>query len=370
MLLEAVWRQHLSPEATLRVLDACAAPGGKSTHLQSLMSAESLLVSNETINGRVGILRENLVKWGGWNTVVSQNDPADFGSLPGFFDVMLVDAPCSGSGLFRKEPQSISEWSEERVGLCSRRQHRILDALLPALKPGGLLIYSTCSYSVEENEDQVDQLLESGRLCPLTIQIQPEWGVVETRSSRHGGAGYRCYPHHTPGEGFFLSAFRLTEAYPTTNVASLRTRKTLLAPVSSAESSMIRPLIRPEWPAGFLNVPRGVAVLPQERMSDVLHLAEVLHLRQAGILAGEGLRGEWIPSHALAMSPIMAEAYTAIPLDKPDALNYLRHQTFGMSEVAPGWYLATYEGLPLGFMKRLQGRTNNYYPREWRIINK
>ncbi len=135
----------------LRVLDLCAAPGGKSTLLAGLLRDEDLLVSNEVIQARAAILAENMSRWGQMNTWVSQNDPKDFAALGAYFDIMLIDAPCTGSGLWRKDEAAMDEWSPEHVKLCSERQKRIVADALPALKPGGLLLYATCSYSPEEN---------------------------------------------------------------------------------------------------------------------------------------------------------------------------------------------------------------------------
>src|SRR5690606_10699869 len=152
-------------------LDLCAAPGGKSTLLNSYLHPESLLIANEPIKARVNVLSDNLVRWGHANTVVTHNDPSAFGRLPGYVDLMLVDAPCSGSGMFRKDHAAIDEWSEGAVQLCSERQRRILADSLPALKEGGTLLYSTCSYSVEENEEIADWLCETQGMEPVDIPL-------------------------------------------------------------------------------------------------------------------------------------------------------------------------------------------------------
>ncbi|MES1226926.1 MAG: RsmB/NOP family class I SAM-dependent RNA methyltransferase, partial [Bacteroidota bacterium] len=143
MFLEEAVKQTCDLSKPLKVLDLCAAPGGKSTLLQSIISNESLLISNEVIKSRVNILSENITKWGAANVVVTNNDPKDFQRLPEYFDLIVIDAPCSGSGLFRKDPEAITEWSSDNVMLCSQRQQRILADILPCLKPGGILIYST-----------------------------------------------------------------------------------------------------------------------------------------------------------------------------------------------------------------------------------
>ena len=156
MFLEQALKQSVDLSQPLRVLDLCAAPGGKSTLLQSLLNKESLLVSNDVIKSRAAILEENIVKWGAANVVVTNNDPAHFARLENYFDAIVIDAPCSGSGLFRRDPEAINEWSENNVQLCSQRQQRIVADVWPALKQNGILIYSTCSYSAEEDEAILD----------------------------------------------------------------------------------------------------------------------------------------------------------------------------------------------------------------------
>src|SRR5436190_23182745 len=153
MFLEQALKQTVDLSKPLRVLDLCAAPGGKSTHIQSLISPGSLLVSNEVIKSRCNILKDNIIKWGCNNVVVTNNDPKDFARLENYFDVIVVDAPCSGSGLFRRDEEAIGEWSENNVQLCSQRQQRIIADVWPALKKEGILIYSTCSYSKDEDEN-------------------------------------------------------------------------------------------------------------------------------------------------------------------------------------------------------------------------
>lgn len=210
MFLEDAIRQTCDLTQNLKVLDLCAAPGGKSTLIQSIISDNSLLVSNEIIKTRVNILSENITKWGAANVVVTNNDPKDFQKLPGYFDVIVVDAPCSGSGLFRKDPEAIDEWSLNNVTLCSQRQQRILADILSSLKPGGILIYSTCSYSEAEDEDICDWLL-SGTQDPLSglrLQIKSDWHIIETSSPQHNAYGYRFYPDKLKGEGFFIAVFQ------------------------------------------------------------------------------------------------------------------------------------------------------------------
>ena len=179
------------PDGAFKVLDLCAAPGGKTTHLLSMLREipGSFLVSNEVIRTRAAVLCENVSKWGAANVVVTNNDPADFAALPGYFDVMVVDAPCSGEGMFRKDPEAVAQWSEDNVRLCAARQRRILSDVLPALRPGGLLVYSTCTFNHYEDEDNV-------------VWLASEYGF-EVLEQRH------FYPgDDMAGEGFFFSLLR------------------------------------------------------------------------------------------------------------------------------------------------------------------
>jgi 16S rRNA C967 or C1407 C5-methylase (RsmB/RsmF family) len=203
MFVEQALLQHAALSKPLKVLDLCAAPGGKSTLLQSIISSESLLVSNEVIKTRVHVLSENISKWGSANVMVTNNDPQHFKRLENYFDIIVVDAPCSGSGLFRKDPTAINEWSENNVALCGQRQQRILADILPSLKAGGLLLYATCSYSAIENEDIADWLLASYPLTSKALKLEEEWGIIETLSPLKSAYGYRFYPNRVKGEGFF-----------------------------------------------------------------------------------------------------------------------------------------------------------------------
>jgi len=208
MFLEQVFRQVAEPDAPLLVLDLCGAPGGKSTHLLSLMNRESLLVANEVIRTRAAILSENIRKWGNSNVVVTNNDPRYFAALGGIFDIVVVDAPCSGEGLFRKDKNAISEWSPDNANLCSARQKRILSDAWECLKPGGYLIYSTCTYNPEENENNLAWLTEKNSFSPIDLSSAYFPGIKEISVGRV--RGYQLMPHRVRGEGFFIGALQKT----------------------------------------------------------------------------------------------------------------------------------------------------------------
>ena len=177
MFVEQALRRYVG-EGPVVMLDLCAAPGGKSTHARSVLPAGSLLVANEVIRNRSQVLAENLTKWGHSGVVVTNNDPADFSSLTDFFDVILTDVPCSGEGMFRKDPVAVSEWSGENVEICWQRQRRIVTDIWPCLKSGGILIYSTCTYNTKENEENIRWIQDEFGAEVLPLEISRDWNIT------------------------------------------------------------------------------------------------------------------------------------------------------------------------------------------------
>lgn len=364
MFVEQAMRQTLDLTQKLRVLDGCAAPGGKSTHLQSLISAESLLVSNEVIKTRASILEENLVKWGGANVMVTNNDPADFSSLENFFDVLLIDAPCSGSGLFRREPEAVAEWSPHAVQLCSQRQQRILADYYPALCEGGTLIYSTCSYSKEEDEQIIDWLLNNFEMESLPLTLG-DWGIVEVQSPEHKGYGYRFFPDQLKGEGFFLAAFRKKDGG---DFHFRPVKKPKVQKASKSEQAAVMPWFREDAGIQLWKQQEQILAFPALLEQELLVIADNLYVRHAGITVGKLAGQQLVPDHSLAMSTLLHPSTVAVSLKKEDALQYLRKEQVILSDAPTGWALVKYENCPLGWMKVLPNRINNYYPSNWRIL--
>jgi NOL1/NOP2/fmu family ribosome biogenesis protein len=303
-----------------------------------------------------------MVKWGLTNSFVTNQDPRDFQALPGFFDAMLVDAPCSGSGLFRKDPKAIEEWSASNVTLCSERQQRILADALPALKEGGVLFYATCSYSREEDEDICDWLLKEQDMESLRIPLPEPWGVVESLSPAQQAYGYRFYPHRLKGEGFFLAAFRKkkgSQYWPAT------TRN--LVPVSGVQQAVLRTWVSENSHLEFFQQQDVCMAVPAKCVQDLAGISAVFRLRKSGLRMGAFAHKDFIPDHELAMSVSMEPPVPVISLSFSDAISYLRKDTLGDIAAEKGWNIAQYEGLSLGFAKVLPNRINNYYPSEWRI---
>jgi 16S rRNA C967 or C1407 C5-methylase (RsmB/RsmF family)/NOL1/NOP2/fmu family ribosome biogenesis protein len=365
MFLEQVLKQTNDLSQPLRVLDLCAAPGGKSTLLQSLISADSLLVSNEVIKTRASILEENITKWGAANVIVTNNDPQDFAKLENFFDVIVIDAPCSGSGLFRRDPEAINEWSEQHVQLCCKRQHRILADVYAALKQGGVLIYSTCSYSKEENEDVLDWMGDEFEMTPLPLQPDPAWNIVTAQSDKHKSPGYRFFPDKIKGEGFFIACLRKEDG----GTSSLRPpKKSLLQKPPKSEIAIVEAWLKPGSGMQLWQQADRILAFPASLEAPLLAIVEKLYVRSAGISIGKIAGRDLIPDHSLALSTLLSDSIVRIPLKHPEALQYLRKEEVSVGSDHRGWALIQYEGAGLGWVKVLANRVNNYYPSPWRIL--
>lgn len=357
MFLEQALKQAVDLSKPLKVLDLCAAPGGKSTHLQSLITKESLLVSNEVIRSRANVLKDNIIKWGCENVVVTNNDPADFSRLENYFDVIVVDAPCSGSGLFRRDPEAINEWSENNVQLCSQRQQKILADVLPALKEGGVLVYSTCSYSKEEDEDMVEWLQKEFTTDYLPLIIDPAWGITDT------GKGYRFWPDKVKGEGFFLACFQKIEG----GSATLFKTKKKMEQASNKEIDILKSWVKPAGKS-FIKSRQTVFAWPDIHFNEFSYLLEKLKVLYSGVMLGELLRDKLMPVHSLAMSAVTAEGIPKNELDYQQAIRYLQRRELHVSNTEKGWQQVSYRGHTLGWINVLPGRINNYYPKELRIL--
>lgn len=357
MFVEQAFRQTADLATPLKVLDLCASPGGKSTHIQSLLSPGSLLVSNEVIRSRANVLKDNIIKWGSENAVVTNNDPKDFTRLENYFDVIVVDAPCSGSGLFRRDPEAIEEWSENNVQLCSQRQQRILADIWPALKKNGILIYSTCSYSKEEDEDMVNWLVHEKSALQCLLTFHSSWGIIES------GGGYRFWPDKVKGEGFFLACFQKTDGEEPVPL-KLKSKPDVAV---KKDIEMLARWIKMDG-LQFVKHLSTVYAWPQHLAADFSFLLENLRVIYSGVLAGELMRDKLVPDHSLAMSLLTADQVPRTALNYEQAIQYLQRKDIQLQEAARGWQLMTYNGHPLGWANVLSNRVNNYYPKELRIL--
>lgn len=361
MCIEQVFRQHINTNENLRVLDLCGAPGGKSTLAISLLNENSLLVSNEVIRTRANILAENLSKWGRDQFVVTNTDPERFASLPGFFDLVIADLPCSGEGLFRRDPEAANEWSPANVDLCSSRQRRIVLDVWPALKENGLLIYSTCTFNKKENEENLAWLQSQCGFESVKMELPAEWGILETETN--GIFGYRFFPHRVKGEGFFFSVLRKTDAE---NSATGKFKASLQMAGSKEKEAVRNFLVKPDRFDFFIHHAQVLAF--RKTISETIQrLAQKLNVVQAGISVADMEKG-FKPAHPLALSTeLNRTAFHGTKLLKEDALRFLAKEDVKISGSEKGISLVTFEDVPLGWLNLLGNRANNLYPKEWRI---
>ncbi len=366
MFIDYIYKHiNQNNDETQKVLDLCAAPGGKSTLLNSAIKSTDLLVSNEIIKTRVPVLCDNLNRWGTANTIVTNNDPRDFTRLSGFFDTILVDAPCSGSGMFRKDPAAMNEWSDANVNLCHQRQERILADVYPALKEEGHLIYSTCSYSHQENEEIVDWLCREYNMESIRIPIYKEWGIVETQSLEHKAWGYRFYPGKVKGEGLFAAC--LKKIAHTDEMPMVKTRghqKLALQEIELIKKYIIEPdafyynKVNDDWLA-----------ISREHKESLDTLQRHLYIKKSGVRIGKLMGNDLIPDHELALSIyINKDKVLQTELEFNQAIQYLRRDNIDINITAKGWSLMNFEGQALGWAKLLPNRINNYFPKELRIL--
>lgn len=360
MFVEEVLRQHLPMREGLFALDLCAAPGGKSTQLLSLLPNDAVLVSNEVINLRASILAENITRWGNSNAVVTNNDPSAFKRLQGQFDLVLVDAPCSGEGMFRKDEASIGEWSEHHVQLCMSRQIRILQEASDLVKPGGLLIYSTCTYNNFEDHEVIQNLLSSDSFESLSIEINSNWGIVEFKE--HSFFGYHFFPHLLRGEGFYISVLRRKAEQPNNplkvgkelNHIDKKTRLVLNDFIDSSGLS-------------FIKHQNNILAFPEQCADRMLPLlSSGLHLKKFGTDVGEVIREDFIPHHPLALS-LIPHGFASINVSKEQAISFLQRNDPKIITNEKGWRVLQFENAKLGFGKFLGNRMNSTLPKEWRI---
>ncbi|WP_317896815.1 methyltransferase RsmF C-terminal domain-like protein [Aurantibacillus circumpalustris] len=357
MFIEFCLKQTLDFTETLKILDVCAAPGGKSTLINSLLNKESLLVANELIKSRADVLVQNLSKWGTCNTIVTNNDPQRFAELPSFFDAVVIDAPCSGSGLFRKQPDAIDEWSVDHVKACGIRQKKIVSDVLPALKEDGILIYSTCSYSEEENEKIVSSLVNEHNLEFVRLPIDKDWGILETQF------GYRFYPHLLKSEGFFCAVLRKKECLE--NPVHIRKKNNV--ETNKVELEILGRFINSDR-AHITKKNNQFHLLNAEGMGFLTKFEKTFYFKKAGMVIGEIKGRDMVPNQELAWFTELNMNTPIIELDKETSLKFLRKENFNPPKNVSGLVLLRYKEQGLGWAKILPNRINNYLPNSLRIL--
>ena len=352
----------------IRVLDLCAAPGGKTTDLAaSLREAfgdRFLLVANEVMKQRAGVLADNVALWGDPNVVVTSDDPASFAPLAGFFDLILADVPCSGEGMFRKDEEAVEQWSEDNVSLCWSRQRRIIADMWPSLAKGGVLIYSTCTFNRFENDDNAMWIISDLGAEPMTAAEDNEYashGVLKTKM------GYSLVPGLVEGEGQYCCALRKTSDIDTGHMMqSMRRSKNTRKAATSFNSEELR-----RWfdvDVTFRQRGETIIALPEVIAADVQILESFLHVIAAGCAVGVMKGQNLVPDADLALSIAMnPEVCPHVDIDRDTALAYLHRDAVCFPDAPKGYLLLRYEGLPLGFVKNLGNRCNSLLPQSRRI---
>jgi 16S rRNA C967 or C1407 C5-methylase (RsmB/RsmF family)/NOL1/NOP2/fmu family ribosome biogenesis protein len=354
MVLDQVLRQLELPSAP-KVLDLCAAPGGKSTLIANFLNQNGLLVANEFVHNRVSVLKENLNKWGASNVIVTNNKPSDFKQLPHFFDVIVADVPCSGEGMFRKDPDSRNEWSLKNVEMCAIRQEQIINDVWDALAPAGYLIYSTCTLNEKENESNVLRIARE--LDAEIIHFKVHESFVKGRN----GIGYYAIPGFTKSEGFFIAILKKNDALKQklkkTNFNDWKNFKDLTSIEKWCNTQN----------QDFFQWKDYVLSFPKNNVEDVSQiLSTKLYVIKAGTTIATVMGNKLIPSEELVLSPFLRIPEEGIELSLDQALKYLKGETFSLTS-DKDYRKVNYLGEPLGWINHLGNRFNNLYPKEWRI---
>lgn len=373
MFVAHVLRQLVA--SPVAMLDLCAAPGGKSTAARSVLPEGSMLFANEPMRTRANILNENITKYGHPDVVVTNNYPRDYKKARMMFDVILADVPCSGEGMFRKDSGAVADWSRAKVAECSALQRDIVSDIWPCLKPGGLLIYSTCTYNTDEDEDNAAWIAENLGADFVTIDTQAEWGI--TPQLKGDNPCYRFIPGRTRGEGLFMTVLR---KHGQTDTSGARPQKPYKKRVgkhgkgggkdgNSAAAAMKRlPLLHPDR---YTLLQHGDTCYAVDRRWETMAqtAAACLNIMGMGIAVCMHRGKSVLPEQGLAMSAALDRtAYPEAALTRAEAIAYLRREAIQLPQGTPmGFVLVTYDGMPLGFVKNMGNRSNNLYPAEWRI---
>lgn len=325
MFLDFIIRQLVKEPVTM--LDLCAAPGGKTTCAMAALPEGSILYSNEPIRTRANILAENVMKFGHPDIIVTNNYAKDYAKAKKTFDVILTDVPCSGEGMFRKDPNAINEWSTSNVDSCWKLQRSIVEDIWQCLKPGGILIYSTCTFNAHEDEENVQWIIDNLGADPIALEgVKEEWNI--TGALKGNLPVYRFIPGKTKGEGLFMAVMRKKGE-----------------PAQGSTPTILKK--------------EGKISMKEKGLKVMTH----------GINPPTQKGKKTIPDISLALSINQKENdYPHVDVDRQTAINYLRREAITLPADTPrGIVTITYKGLGLGFANNIGNRANNLYPQEWRI---
>ncbi len=366
MYLEEIFKKVILPEIPEPVvLDLCAAPGGKSTHISSMIGENGVLVANEVIKSRAYILKENIIKWGIGNTIVTNSDPKYFSKLKSLFDVVVADVPCSGEGMFRKNEKARDEWSYDNVMLCASRSQRIIADVWDSLKEGGYFVFSTCTFNRYENEQNIEWILQNFDVESVDIDLDLyDERIVKTQTN--GINAYRFFPHKVDSEGYFVCVFRKGGDY---KIPKKRKNTKKIEKINKNHEKTLNAI-------SSLNIDNyivinGVIYIVNNSLLDIYtQLLENVYPIYVGVEMGEVLNNKFKPSHPLSLwHKLPLHSFPRVEVDNQTALEYLRRKTIDFSLFTEGYNLVCYQNLPLGFVKRISNRVNNLYSKDSMILH-
>lgn len=365
MFVDEVVRQYVDHPVT--ALDLCAAPGGKTTALLAALPEGSLVVSNEYVRQRASILAENVAKWGYRDVVVTNNSTVDLRRSGMGFDLILADVPCSGEGMFRKDEGAIAEWSEKNVENCWRLQREILEDAWACLRPGGWLIYSTCTLNVHENEENIQWAIQDLGARLLKVSTKPEWGITGSLLPSLEGSVCRFIPGVSEGEGLFMALLQKPDDASSVKEKTAKGKRQKSRPEPAIPDEAQRWIERSDEYT-LREYGDMLAAIPKE-WSTVYDRLDTLRILHAGVPIGSRRGRDLVPTHALALSTVLQKgSFPQFDADYGTAIDYLRKEAITLPADTPrGFVLMTYKGHPLGFVKNVGNRANNLYPQEWRI---
>lgn len=364
-------------------LDLCAAPGGKATTLRTSLPAGSIVVANEPMKVRASILSENVQKQGHPDIIVTNNYPRDFRKARITFDLILADVPCSGEGMFRKDPQAIAEWSPQNVANCAQLQRSIIEDIWPTLSPGGFLVYSTCTFNEQEDEENLQWIIDNLGAQLFDIPVDPQWhitGAIGTAlpATANGEKDeslqsvFRFIPGFTPGEGLFMAILQKPQAE--TPDRPQKKRPTALRIKPSSCQKTVLPWLMEDPTLGkntwtIIDTPTLTRAIPTRWLPLYEKASDALHLIHAGVGIGTSKGKDIVPSASLALSTMLTpSAFPRVEIGWEQAMLYLRKEAITLPDGTPrGLVLITYRNLALGFCKNIGNRANNLFPQEWKI---
>ncbi len=357
----------LGSASPLRVLDACAAPGGKTTAVIDALPRGSVVVANEYVPSRAAVLRENVIKWGSPDVIVTRGDTASLSRLKDMFDIVVADVPCSGEGMMRKDPEAVAQWNPGLVRECAERQREIVGNLWRALRPGGFMIYSTCTFNRLENEEIVEHIVNDLGGESVEIPVETSWMITDGLST-----DCRCYrfiPGRTRGEGLFVGVIRKPGDAPSEKAPAKERRKKGKGGAAVAVPPEVKGWIREPEKYRFTSASDRISAFPESHLPLLKAVGEVVDVIHEGVTLATVKGRDLIPAHQLAVSTALnPAAFPAVELDREAALRYLRGENPVLPDGTPHGYVAvTSDGVPLGWVKNLGRRCNSLYPQPWRI---